>query len=54
MNITIEKKYDFDELEDEIRDRIIEEILQWNTEIDHLSFQIARRNKYNKEGEIIR
>ena len=44
---------DFDDLPDDIRDVIYEDIKEYNTEVDDLIFEIARREKYDEDGDII-
>ncbi len=43
----------FDELDDDTRDVIIWDIKEYNTEVDDLVFKIARRQKYDKDGDVI-
>ena len=48
-----EQVMDFDDLPDDIRDVIYEDIKEYNTEVDDLIFEIARREKYDEDGDII-
>jgi len=48
------KEYKFDELKEDVRDTILEEIIQYDTEIDDKAFEIARRSLYDEFGEIIK
>lgn len=48
------KVYKFDELEDDIRDVIIQDIIEYDTKIDHLSFKIARSQSYDEDGEVVK
>ena len=43
----------FDELDDDTRDVIIWDIKEYNTEVDTLIFKIARRQRYDEDGDVI-
>ena len=47
------KQFDFKDLSDDIRDMIIEDIKEYNPEVDDLIFKIAKREKYDEDGDII-
>jgi len=56
MDIKIEEpeEFYFDELDDDVRDRILQEIKENDNEIYDLAIEIANRELYTKEGEAIR
>jgi hypothetical protein len=56
MDIKIEEpeEFYFDELDDNVRDRILQEIKENDNEIYDLAIEIANRELYTKEGEAIK
>lgn len=50
----MDKKYKFDELDDEIRDEIIEDLKEYSAEVDNFIFSIAKSYFYDKDGDRIR